>query len=117
MAATASACKASLIALTAASERIAARETGLKSAFDLVLDILYLQRDLFPKIREGVRVGGTFVGEVLLEDPDHPKRNPAFAMKPGELRNEFAGWKILYYSESAGPGKSHGTARIVARRG
>jgi SAM-dependent methyltransferase len=70
--------------------------------FDLICDFLYLQRDLFPAIREGVRPGGTFVGAIRLSG--------SFALAPGELRDEFAGWKVLYYSEGAG------SAKIVARR-
>jgi hypothetical protein len=30
-------------------------------------------------------------------------------MDPGELRQEFAGWKVLYYSEA-------GAARILTRK-
>jgi tellurite methyltransferase len=70
-------------------------------AWDLICDFHYLQRDLFPDIREGVRPGGVVVAAIRLEG--------SFALRPGELREEFAGWKILYYSEA-------GDARIVARR-
>jgi tellurite methyltransferase len=76
-------------------------------AYDLICDFHYLQRDLFPSIREGVRPGGTFFGAILLNGPE---RNPAFTMRPGELRDEFAGWKVLYYSEAGG------SAKLVARR-
>jgi tellurite methyltransferase len=82
-------------------------------AFDLICDFFYLQRDLFPQIREGVRPGGVFVGAIHLAD-DTPGRNPAFVLQPGELRKEFAGWKILFYSE--GQGRSRRSARIIARR-
>ena len=76
-------------------------------AYDLICDFLYLQRNLFTAIREGVRPGGTFIGAILLVDAG---RNTAFSLAPGQLREEFAGWKILYYSESG-----H-SARIIARR-
>jgi SAM-dependent methyltransferase len=81
------------------------------SGYDLICDILYLQRSLFPEIREGVRLGGVVAAEVLLADGG-PHR---FALEPGELRAEFAGWKILYYSESAPPSQTRATARIIAR--
>ena len=83
------------------------------SAYDLICDFFYLQRDLFPAIREGVRPGGVFAGAVHLVTPGH---NPCFALHPGELRSEFAGWKISYYSESPEPGSTRVSARIVARR-
>ena len=77
------------------------------AAYDLICDFFYLQRDLFAAIREGVREGGAFIGAILLETPEG---NPAFSLEPGQLREEFAGWKIVYYSETGE------TARIIARR-
>ena len=35
-------------------------------AYDLICDFYYLQRDLFPAIREGVRPGGAVVAAVHL---------------------------------------------------
>ena len=40
-----------------------------------------------------------------------PGRNPAFSLSSGDLRREFAGWKILYYSESPESGHSRPAAR------
>ena len=103
----------------ACAARIDARVADLETSefqiepggYDLICDCLYLQRDLFPKIREGVRPGGVFAGEILLRD-SQPRR---FVLEPGELRREFEGWKILYYSE-AGAGHSRPSASILARR-
>ena len=83
------------------------------AAFDLICDFYYLQRDLFPAIREGVRPGGVFAGAIHLREAG---RNPRFSMESGELRAEFAGWKISYYSEHGDAGRSRRSARIVARR-
>jgi SAM-dependent methyltransferase len=81
-------------------------------AYDLICDFLYLQRDLFSQIKEGVRPGGVVVAEILVRD-DQPHR---FVLEPGELWAAFHGWKILSYSES--PRAVHGrpSARIIARR-
>jgi tellurite methyltransferase len=85
--------------------------------YDLVCDFFYLQRNLFPQLREAVRPGGTFLGAIHVRgDPDDTNHNPDFMLAPGELRAEFAGWKIPYYSEAPEPGKLRRTARIVARR-
>jgi tellurite methyltransferase len=73
-----------------------------ESAYDLICDFYYLQRKLFAPMREGVRPGGIFAGAVRLAG--------SFAAEAGELRREFEGWKILFYSEAAE------TASIVARR-
>ena len=88
------------------------------AAYDLICDFYYLQRDLFAAMREGVRPGGVFVGAIHLAggDPKAEPRNPAYLLQPGELREEFAGWKILFYSESAEPGRGRPSARIIARR-
>jgi tellurite methyltransferase len=88
------------------------------AAYDLICDFFYLQRDLFPQIREGVRPGGTFAGAIHLLDssPEASSRNPAFLLRPEELRAEFAGWKILFYSEAREPERGRPTARIIARR-
>jgi SAM-dependent methyltransferase len=81
------------------------------AAYDLICDFFYLQRSLFPAIRESVRPGGVFAGAIHLAD-GKPHR---FVLRPGELREEFAGWKILFYSESTEPASRRPTARIVAR--
>ena len=41
--------------------------------------------------------------------------NLSFQLQPGELREEFASWKILFYSEGLEPGTTRHTARIVAQ--
>jgi len=87
-------------------------------AYDLICDFFYLQRDLFPAIRTGVKPGGGFVGAIHLVDAsaEARPRNPAFLLSSGELRREFEGWKILFYSEAAESGHRRLAARIVARR-
>ena len=82
------------------------------AAYDLICDFFYLERALFPLIREGVRPGGLFAAEIHLQD-DAPHR---FVLQPGELRREFEGWKILYYSEAVRAGHTRPSASILARR-
>ena len=82
------------------------------AGYDLIYDFFYLQRNLFPQIREGVRPGGVFTAEIHLREDDRHR----FVLEPGELRAAFAGWKILYYSEAPRAGHARATARIIARR-
>lgn len=82
------------------------------AAYDLVCDFYYLQRDLFPALKDAVRPGGLFAGAIHLAGPE-PHR---FVLHPGELRDLFVGWKILFYSESPEPAAARPSARIVARR-
>jgi tellurite methyltransferase len=64
-------------------------------SWDLIVDCYYLQRDLFPSIRDGVRSGGLFVGVFPMSGI-----NPAYLMRAGEGRELFEGWKLLHYTET-----------------
>lgn len=86
-------------------------------AFDLICDCYYMQRDLFPGMKAGVRSGGVVISIVHLADADHPQGTERFAY-PGELRAFFEGWKVLDYRE--GPpdesGHKHPVAEIAAQQ-
>jgi SAM-dependent methyltransferase len=88
------------------------------NAYQLVCDFLYLQRSLFPQIREGIHPGGIFAGAIHLfqQGCSATPCNPNFLLQAGELRGLFDGWKVLYYSEGGEPGHSRRIARIIARR-
>ena len=96
----------SILRAKAARMAIEARAADLETgefqiepeSYDLVCDFFYLQRSLFPRIREGVRLGGVFTAAIHLAggEPGKGPRNPEFLLQPGELRHEFAGWKIVY---------------------
>jgi len=92
-------------------------------SYDLVCDFYYLQRDLFPSIRDGVRRGGLFVAAIHLtdDDPEVKAMNPDFLLRPGELREEFREWEVLHYDETAGHDGDAGehtrrSAEIIARK-
>ena len=57
-------------------------------AYDLICVTCYLQRDLFRRVRAGVRPGGTVIAAMLLADetPGTKAMNPSFLLSPGELR-------------------------------
>jgi len=84
--------------------------------FDLVLVTRYLQRDLFPAIRDTVKPGGLVLYETFTvrqralgtgpTSPDH-------LLREGELRGYFADFEIVFYDEVASP---EAVARLVARR-
>lgn len=66
--------------------------------FDLVIDTLYLQRDLFPEVRRVLAPGGLFAAEIPVAG--HSTVNPAYTLPAGELAHEFHHWEILH---AAGP--------------
>jgi tellurite methyltransferase len=85
-------------------------------AWDLIAVCYYLQRDLFPAVRLGLRTGGVVVAIVHLGEegePPSPKRT-----YPGELRSYFAGSEILHDHEGNPADTAHRrpVAEIVARR-
>jgi tellurite methyltransferase len=90
------------------------------AAYNVICDFYYLQRDLFPSIRSGVKPGGAFVAAIHLNDgnPDAKPRNPAFLLEPGELQALFSDWEITYYHEGPSDegGHHHDTAYLIARK-
>ena len=88
------------------------------AAYDLICDFYYLQRDLFPAIRAGVKPGGAFVAAIHLDDgnPNAKPHNPAFLLERGELKTLFSDWEITYYHEGPSDegGHHHDTAYLIA---
>ena len=83
--------------------------------FDLVLVTRYLQRDLFPAIRETVKAGGIVVYETFTVNQRQlgfGPTSPDHLLQPGELRQLFEKFEVLLYEEVLGP---EAVARIVAR--
>jgi SAM-dependent methyltransferase len=89
-------------------------------AYDLIVVTCYLQRDLFPALRAGVKVGGVVVAVIAMidDDPQVKPMNPAFLLKPGELRAEFADWELLHDFEGRPRAQSglRKMAEVVAQR-
>lgn len=90
-----------------------------RDTFGTILNIRYLQRSLFPAMKEAVRRGGLVLVETYLIDQQalgHP-RNPDHLLQRGELRAAFADFEILETEE--GLLEDNGSAylaRLVARR-
>lgn len=94
-----------------------------REAYDLIAVFYYLQRNLWPEIRAGLRQGGTLIAAIHLVDeaPDGESGNPNFLLQPGELRAEFEDWEIEHYHETQWTDEDAGehhrrTAEIVARK-
>jgi tellurite methyltransferase len=87
-----------------------------RAYFDVVLVTRYLQRDLFPAIRDAVVPGGIVIYETFTvkqlalgvgpKSPDH-------LLEPGELRRHFDDFEVLFYEEVERP---EAVARLVARK-
>lgn len=89
------------------------------AAFDLILDFFFLDRSLFPVIREGVMPGGRFCAAIHLADPcatNH--QNPAFLLERGELGDLVAGWgwSVEHLREADSSNDTRAVVEIVARK-
>ena len=70
--------------------------------FSVLTCFRYLDRGLFPSIAAAVASGGWLVAQTFLEEQARSGRkpkNPAYLLRPGELRGAFPGWRIVSYHE------------------
>jgi hypothetical protein len=84
--------------------------------FELVLVTRYLQRDLFPQIRESLTPGGFVMYETFTEAQRSLGRGPTspdHLLKQEELLRHFAGFEVLFHEEVSEP---DALARLVARK-
>lgn len=78
--------------------------------YDFILStvvMMFLQRDSIPNIiadmHSSTRVGGYNLIVAAMDSPDYPCPIPfPFSFQPGELRNDYADWKIVKYNEDVG---------------
>jgi SAM-dependent methyltransferase len=92
-------------------------------AYDLVCVFYYLQRDIFPAIRDGIKEGGACIAAIHMvdESPNVKPMNPNFLLHSGELQEYFRDWEIVHYHETdardTDPGKhTRRSAEIITRK-
>ncbi len=87
-----------------------------KSSFDAVVCLNFLLRSLAGEIIHSLRPGGRLVYETYTLDQlnfEGGPRNSEFLLRPGELKELFAGLDVVFYREvSAGKG----IASLLARK-
>lgn len=71
--------------------------------YDLIVNINFLDRRLFPAIRSGLKPGGILIFETFTETPSgaayHQPSDPLFLLQKNELLHAFIGLEIVYYEE------------------
>ena len=72
-------------------------------AYDVVCGFRFLDRRLFPAIRERVRPGGLVIYETLniRQQERYPGRDPAHLLELGELAAHFPGWRVVIARDDA----------------
>jgi len=69
-----------------------------KNAYDVILLMYYMQRDLWPQIKEALKPGGMAVIETYNVDHlKHARFNPKWLLKSNELVDAFKDMKIIRY--------------------
>jgi SAM-dependent methyltransferase len=75
------------------------------AAFDLIVQVDFLDRALFPLFRASLRSGGLLLIDTFL-DQGHPNaegpRRPAFLLGSGELSHAFGDFELLRDEEASG---------------
>ncbi len=88
------------------------------NTYSVILDFYYLQRNLIPQIKAGLKKGGVVVFETYtlehLKNPGSGAWEKEFLLQPGELKNAFADFEILHYSETNNGKKA--LASLIARK-
>jgi SAM-dependent methyltransferase len=72
------------------------------NTYDLILNINYLERKLFPSIISGLTDGGVLIFETFItahEEGYHNPSNPDFLLQSNELPTVFSDLTTLYYEE------------------
>jgi SAM-dependent methyltransferase len=71
--------------------------------YDLIVNIKYLNRRLFPYITEGLTKGGVLIFETFLASPDGTMERaicPEYLLQENELLHAFSSLKIVLYQEA-----------------
>ncbi|MGD2099525.1 MAG: methyltransferase domain-containing protein [Desulfobacterales bacterium] len=89
--------------------------------YDLIANIKFLNRRLFPYIKAGLKPGGILIFQTFLDSSDpprHPQGHADFYLRENELLHAFLSLKILLYSETEDEknGETNWLASLVASR-
>jgi SAM-dependent methyltransferase len=92
-----------------------------RGEYDVIVNLNFLQRDLFPALAAGLRPGGLLVFETFSEADvgELGKRfDPRFVLAPNELLHAFPGLRVRHYREGVAVrrGEPCGVAGLVAER-
>ncbi|MBI4715938.1 MAG: class I SAM-dependent methyltransferase [Nitrospirae bacterium] len=90
-----------------------------KETYDVIVCFYYLQRDLIPQMREGLKPGGVIVYETFLIDQHLKTGKPGrreFCFEQNELLHLFLqGFRVLSYREGF-VSEDRASASLVARK-
>lgn len=81
--------------------------------YDLIANIRYLNRHLFPGIQKGLKPGGLLIFQSFAGKPEDP-----YCLSENELKGSFPDLQTLFYEEKSidPPGRFSITAALVAKK-
>ena len=86
-----------------------------KNAYDVILLMYYMQRDLWPQINDALKPGGMAIIETYNVDHlKHQKFNPKWLLKSNELLEAFKDMKIIRYQ--AYEDNDHAYSSIIVQK-
>lgn len=93
-----------------------------KQQYDLITNFYFLNRNLVPKIKRGLKKGGMVIFETYLLE--HRKlrtggpKDPRYFLRPNELLQLFKEFRILFYREGIFKegGKRKAIASLIAQK-
>lgn len=87
--------------------------------FDVILNFHFLERATLPVYDSALKSGGLLFFESFVKIENVPD-NPAYYFDPGELKDYYSSYEIIYYQEShLPPGERHperSLGQLVARK-
>jgi SAM-dependent methyltransferase len=89
--------------------------------YDLIINIKFLNRRLFPYIREGLMPGGMLIFQTFLDTPNRGENRPTcrdYLLRDNELLHAFLSLRVLFYreAEEGDDGETSLLASLVAMK-
>lgn len=72
-----------------------------KNLYDLIVQTNYLDRDIFPSLKDSLKKDGIIIIETYMnhKENEKPPSNPLFLLQENELKEIFSDFEILKYDE------------------
>jgi tellurite methyltransferase len=73
-----------------------------QNAYNVMVVTYYLDRSLFPIVKESIKEGGYFFMETFYQTSEAEKQgiSEQFKLRSNELLDEFRDWKVIYFEEN-----------------
>ncbi len=70
-----------------------------ENEYELIININFLNRRLFPQIKEGLKEGGVLIFETFLLDSNSHIKTKDYLLRKNELLQSFIDMRVVFYQE------------------